>query len=143
VEAIDAPFSIWPILGLNKPTALGRTLILPPEHVDETLSQNKEAGRWIPLASVMDPIELQAIFSILDVAYLPMENLRQWDPARISVFDSGIENEHTFISFVGWEDVPRTPKTSMCPLFLTQEMYIRHLVHVQMTCWYCLICLGH
>jgi hypothetical protein len=56
----------------------------------------------------MDPIEVQAIISTLDVAYLTMEDLRQWDPARISVFDSSIENEHTLISSVGWEDVPRS-----------------------------------
>lgn len=81
-------------------TALGRTLILPPVQVQRTL-------HWIPLASFMDPKGLQAIFSTLDVAYLNMNDLHQWDPARISLFDSSIENEHTFISSVGWEGVPR------------------------------------
>jgi hypothetical protein len=81
-------------------TALGRTLILPPVQVERTL-------HWIPLASFMDPMGLQAIFSTLDVAYLAMNDLHQWDPARITVFDSSIENEHTFISSVGWEGVPR------------------------------------
>jgi len=81
-------------------TALGRTLILPPVQVQRT-------PYWIPLASLLDPMELQTIFSTLDVAYLTMEDLHQWDPARISVFDSSIENQNTFISSVGWEDVPR------------------------------------
>jgi len=89
-------------------TALGRTLILPPVQVHGTLPINKEGGRWISMERFMDPIEVQAIISTLDVAYLTMEDLRQWDPARISVFDSSIENEHTLISSVGWEDVPRS-----------------------------------
>ena len=86
---------------------LGRSLILPPVQVHGMPLQIKKGARWISLASLMDPIELQAIFSTLDVAYLSMDDLHQWDPPRITVFDSSIDIEDSFFSSVGWEDVPR------------------------------------
>lgn len=106
---------------------LGRSLVMPPVQVHGINHSDPKGGRWMPLASLIDPVQLQAIFTTLDIVYLSMDDLYQWDPARISIFDSIIENEHLFISSAGWEDVPRfiwnSTSRHMPPLLNERHVY--------------------
>jgi len=88
-------------------TALGRSLVMPPVQVHGMNRSDPKDGRWTPLASLIDAMQFQVIFSTLHIVYLSMDDLYQWNPARISVFDSGVENEYAFVSSAGWESVPR------------------------------------
>lgn len=106
---------------------LGRSLILPPVRVHGMPLQIKKGIRWISLGSLIDPIDIQAIFSNLDVAYLNMDDLHQWDPLRITVFGASIDNEDTFFSSVGWEHVPQFSWNFECqhvpPLLNERHVY--------------------
>lgn len=108
-------------------TTLERSLVMPPVQVHGLNHSDPKGGRWTPLASLIDPVQLQAIFTTLDIVYLSMNDLFQWDPARISVFDSRIENENVFISSAGWGDVPRflwnSTSRHMPPLWNERHVY--------------------
>jgi hypothetical protein len=113
-------------------TALGRALILPPVQVYGTISTMKEADRWIPFASLVDPVELQAIFSIWTTC---INGILLVSRCSIQALKTSTRSFPPWAGKV-FPDFFGILKIRKCPLSSMQDMYIRPLVHMQMTCWY-------